>query len=45
MAFPVYSISVVYSNDRAEAGDFVMVSAGLPSRAQIYEDELERGDD
>jgi len=29
MAFPVYSISVAQANDRAEAGDFVMVSAGL----------------
>jgi len=29
VAFPVYSISVAHANDRAEAGDFVMVSAGL----------------
>lgn len=29
VAFPVYSISVAHANDRAEAGNFVMVSAGL----------------
>ena len=29
MSFPVYSISVAHANDRAKAGDFVMVSAGL----------------
>jgi len=29
MAFPLYSISVAHANDRAKAGDFVMVSAGL----------------
>lgn len=29
MAFPVYSISVAHANDRAETGNFVMVSAGL----------------
>jgi len=29
MAFPIYSISVAHANDRADAGSFVMVSAGL----------------
>ena len=29
LAFPVYSIAVAHANDRAEAGSFVMVSAGL----------------
>lgn len=29
IAFPVYSISVAHANDRADAGSFVMVSAGL----------------
>jgi len=29
VAFPMYSISVAHANDRAEVGDFVMVSAGL----------------
>lgn len=29
MAFPVYSVSVAHANDRAETGNFVMVSAGL----------------
>jgi len=29
MSFPVYSISVAHANDRADAGSFVMVSAGL----------------
>ena len=29
MAFPIYSIAVAHANDRAEAGTFVMVSAGL----------------
>jgi len=29
MAFPVYSIAVAHANDRADAGSFVMVSAGL----------------
>ena len=29
VAFPVYSISVAHANDRAEPGNFVMVSAGL----------------
>ena len=29
MSFPVYSISVAHANDRAKAGEFVMVSAGL----------------
>lgn len=29
MAFPVYSISVAHANDRADPGNFVMVSAGL----------------
>ena len=29
LAFPVYSIAVAHANDRAEAGNFVMVSAGL----------------
>lgn len=29
MAFPVYSLSVAHANDRAEAGNFVMISAGL----------------
>jgi len=29
MSFPVYSISVAHANDRAEAGNFVMISAGL----------------
>ena len=29
VAFPVYSISVAHANDRAETGNFVMVSAGL----------------
>jgi len=29
MAFPVYSVAVAHANDRADAGSFVMVSAGL----------------
>jgi MFS family permease len=29
MSFPVYSLAVAHANDRAEAGSFVMVSAGL----------------
>jgi len=29
MSFPVYSIAVAHANDRADAGSFVMVSAGL----------------
>jgi len=29
VAFPMYSISVAHANDRADAGNFVMVSAGL----------------
>ena len=29
VAFPIYSISVAHANDRADAGNFVMVSAGL----------------
>jgi MFS family permease len=29
MAFPLYSIAVAHANDRAEVGNFVMVSAGL----------------
>ncbi len=29
MSFPVYSVAVAHANDRADAGSFVMVSAGL----------------
>lgn len=29
MSFPVYSLAVAHANDRADAGSFVMVSAGL----------------
>ena len=29
MSFPIYSIAVAHANDRADVGDFVMVSAGL----------------
>jgi len=29
VAFPVYSVAVAHANDRADAGSFVMVSAGL----------------